>query len=176
MRRTTERPRSPLIRPLETRDPGSIDIRRETLEARVAATLESSSGPFPPPMFLERYDRIVPGIAEELMRSGIRRVDASTKIDLDESQAKQDIDRLGQHYAFAIVVFILVIATIWLLAGYPTPATILASTTVVALIIAFLGSSRIEQIAPHLTGRNAIQNNDETPTSEKSDKDIPTRP
>lgn len=110
------------------------------------------------------------------MRSGIRRVDASTKIDLDESQAKQDIDRRGQHYAFAIVVLILMIATVWLLAGHPTPATVLATTTVILLIIAFLGSSRIEQIAPHLTGRSATQNTDEAPTSEKTDKDILSRP
>lgn len=38
------------------------EIDEESIE-RIASIMEASSGPFPPPMFLERYERIVEGSA-----------------------------------------------------------------------------------------------------------------
>lgn len=126
------------------------EIDDESIQ-KIASIMEASSGPFPPPMFLERYEQIVKGSAKQLMDSGIRRVDATTEIDLLESRTKATIDLRGQHYALIVVVGLLVTATIWLVLGHAHAATILATSTIVALVIAFIGSTRIEKLAPYLS-------------------------
>ena len=118
-------------------------LDEESIE-RIASIMEASSGPFPPPMFLERYDQIVEGSAKQLMDSGIRRVDTTTEIILSESKTKNTIDLRGQLVALIVVILLLMTATIWLALDHAHAATILATSTIVALVIAFIGSTRIE--------------------------------
>jgi uncharacterized membrane protein len=124
-------------------------IDEESIQ-KIASIMEASSGPFPPPMFLERYEQIVEGSARQLMDSGIRRVEATTEIDLLESRTKTTIDLRGQIFALVVVMSLLITSTIWLALGHAHAATILATSTIVALVIAFIGSTRIEKVAPYL--------------------------
>lgn len=135
---------------------------------RIASIMEASSGPFPPPMFLERYEQIVEGSAKQLMDSGIQRVNATTEIELMESKTKITIDLRGQIFALVVVMSLLITSTIWLALGHAHAATILATSTIVALVIAFIGSTRIEKLAPYL-GRKRLDSgteDDDEKTSE----------
>ncbi len=120
---------------------------------QMAVRSEVSDGPYSPPSFLEGYDRISPGSGENILEVASRRVDATTTIMLRESEARIAIDRRGQLMAFGVVVLVLVVATLWLDMGYSTSATILASTLIISLVVAFLASSQIETVAPFITSR-----------------------
>lgn len=143
------------------------EIDEESIR-KIVSIMEASSGPFPPPMFLERYEQIVEGSAKQLMNSGIRRVDATTDIDLLESKTKTTIDLRGQVFALVVVMSLLITSTIWLALGHAHAATILATSTIVALVIAFIGSTRIEKVAPFL-GRGGAAPGTETDENETSE-------
>lgn len=141
------------------------------IERRVQMAIRSevSNGPYPPPSFLEGYDQIDPGSAGKILDVASRRVDATTQILLNESKSRIDIDRRGQLMAFVVVVIVLAVATIWVWLGHSTAGATLAVGLIIALVIAFIGSSRIEAVAPFITGR---KNQSGSETTDDADEEV----
>lgn len=68
------------------------------------------------------------------------------------------IDLRGRVFALVVVMSLLITSTIWLALGHAHAATILATSTIVALVIAFIGSTRIEKLAPYLSRKRPDSN------------------
>ncbi len=108
---------------------------------------EYSNGPYPPPSFVEGYEKAAPGMGREVLQAGIDRVRASTQMDIDDGNARRSIDMRGQIFAFSCVLVIVGAATLWVYWGNATEGAWIVGAVVVLLVVAFIGSSQIKDIA-----------------------------
>jgi uncharacterized membrane protein len=112
--------------------------------AVIQTSISFSSGPLPPPESLARYNEIVPGAAERILRMAETQSDHRKQLEnrTVDSQIRQS-DR-GQWLAFAIAIAFLIGAVITALYGHDTVAGILGGATVVSLAGAFI-AGKVQQ-------------------------------
>jgi len=117
---------------------------------RLAFRVEYSSGPYPPPAFVDGYDKEAPGMGREVLQAGIDRVRASIEKDVEDGKARRTIDACGQALDFVWVLLFVGFATLWVHWGYGTQGAWILGTVVVMVIVAFISSSQIAEIAKSL--------------------------
>ncbi|MBM4031486.1 MAG: DUF2335 domain-containing protein [Planctomycetes bacterium] len=128
---------------------------RSELLARVT---QFFSGPLPPPMILQAYDRLVPGAAKEMHEPALAR--ARHHMDMDrkaldaqaqDQQAARTQFRRGQNYAFVLSLFLIACGTAIIVLGHDEAGAGIIVANLVGLVLAFIwgrkpgASSRQEQ-------------------------------
>lgn len=116
---------------------------------RVVTTQQFHSGPIPPPDALERYDRIVPGAAERILRMAEAQAahahmieSAALQSDIEARRTAQGIEKRGQIFGLVLGLASLFFG-VWLaLSGHDWAATTLFATCAGALVTAFLGTRK----------------------------------
>lgn len=107
----------------------------------------SFSGPLPPPDLLREYEEILPGAAERIFAMTEQLAAAKAQ---DPALAKLAIETLAadvrrSHWmAFGSVVLSFAAVFVAMHLGYPRVASVIASTTVVGLVVAFIGGRFLE--------------------------------
>jgi uncharacterized membrane protein len=102
----------------------------------------SYSGPLPPAEDLRKYDEVLPGAAERIMKmaeaqSGHRR-DLEQRIIRIESRNSF----AGILFAAAICIIAVVISAVLILRGHETAGTIIGGTSLVGLVSVFIYGTR----------------------------------
>ena len=111
--------------------------------------LEQFSGPIPPPDTLERYERLVPGGAERILRMAEQEAEhgrALQRATLDADVAARsralEIEARGQLFALIVVVLGLAVTAALAATGHETAAAAVGGATLVSLATAFIGTYR----------------------------------
>ena len=129
-------------------NPGSshFGYRAEITHARY------TSVPLPDPDDLQRYQDLLPDAAERLMtlieqeskhRQSLEKLAMNAEI--DRNKQSQSLEKRGQTCALIISLSFGSLATAAILFGYPTAGTILGTSTVVSIVVAFLASGERNQ-------------------------------
>lgn len=118
------------------------------------AISQQYSGPIPPPAMLDQYDRIHPGLAEELVkfakdeqlhRQGLETMAVSGEISKDKR---------GQNYALIICLAVLAVGTVAIITDAPVVGGLLSGSTLTGLAYIFItgrkqkNSSQQDQSSP----------------------------
>jgi uncharacterized membrane protein len=112
--------------------PGQIDINEFLVEQWIGKS------PLPPPDILQRYDEVLPGATERLLRmvedeSAHRRKLENRQMDSEVAEAHR-----GQWMAFFITVFTIAIGAYTALQGAQVTGTFIGAGGVIALAAVFI--------------------------------------
>ncbi len=106
---------------------------------------EAHSGPLPDPRTLEHYNQIVPGAAERILIMAEKHADHYCQMEKDflaaqKKLADQDYKQKarGQLYAFLTSLIMTAFSAYALWSGHPKVAGAVGTTTIVALVMAFI--------------------------------------
>jgi len=94
-------------------------------------------GPLPPPAVLERYDRLLPGAAERILRMAEEEQTAGRDLATEVVRATATETRRGQYLAFAAVWAALRVTAYLGYLGHAFAASVVGGTTVVGLATVF---------------------------------------
>lgn len=119
------------------------------VEIRQTRVVEQYSGPIPPPDTMERYEALVPGAADRILRMAEREAEHGHALqrttlgaDIEARCEALAIERRGQLFALAVVVLSLGATVALALTGHEVPAAAVGGATLVSLATAFLGTRR----------------------------------
>ncbi len=99
---------------------------------------ESYSGPMPKPEHLERYDKVVPGAAKDIVEEFKANGAHIRKMETLATEGTIAKNKRGQNMAFLLVIIGLVVVTYLAINGQPAVAIVIAGTLLVAVITGFL--------------------------------------
>lgn len=116
----------------------ATETQREHVRKRLVALRGQFSGPLPPPAILEGYERICPGAAQRLIAIVEEEAAHRRKTNSHLIGAAISEGRRAQWMAFAIVFGFLIAGVILGINGHPVSGTILGSTGVGTIVVAFL--------------------------------------
>ncbi len=105
----------------------------------------SFSGPLPPPEVLKRFDEVVPGSAERIIKMAEGQF--AHRTELERKVISSDIARskLGQVLGFIIAIVGLICSVIISLYGNQIAGTILGVGTLASLVSVFMYGSRVRK-------------------------------
>lgn len=141
------------------RKPARIDpnVERIAPQTQQHAQIIASSfqGPLPPPAILEDYDRINPGLANEIVawardETKHRHAMEQKAISIDERLAKSYVREilLGQIFGFIIAMAFLGAAIYLALRGYELAAAALGSLGIGSIVVAFIAGRKGQRSEP----------------------------
>ena len=115
------------------------DAARQAVEHPAAEHLRIAQfrGPLPPPAVLERYDRLLPGAAERILRMAEKEQAAGRDFAIEVLRATATETRRGQYLAFAAVWAALGVTAYLGYLGHTFAASVVGGTTVVGLATVF---------------------------------------
>lgn len=99
-------------------------------------------GPLPPPAILEQFRQIVPDAPERIFRQWEAESDHRRSYEKSALAGEQSKIRRGQWFAFIFALAGLAVAGAAFYLGYPTGAGVIAGTTIVSVVGAFLFERR----------------------------------
>lgn len=99
---------------------------------------EVTFGPLPPPDILARYNQIIPGAAERILRMAEDDALHQRQMEQVALTARAREAARGQHYGLIIGVAALATSIVALLAGLEQAASVIGGTTVVGLVTVFV--------------------------------------
>jgi uncharacterized membrane protein len=102
-------------------------------------------GPIPHPQILSGYDQLVPGSAKRIMDWAERDLEHNRTMETTLLQVVSTERRRGQYCAVAVCTLAFSAASYCAYVGATTAAAIIGGTTVVSLVIAFLGSRQAQK-------------------------------
>ena len=114
-------------------------------QIRTVAFAEQISGPVPDPGSLERYEKVLPGLAERLIKLSETEVlhrrdqeqkQLATNIELARENQKEAFR--GQIFGFLIGISALITASVTAILGAPGTGGVIGGTAVVGLVAAFI--------------------------------------
>jgi uncharacterized membrane protein len=116
-------------------------------------THQQFSGPVPPPVILEDYDRIIPGAANRILEMAEKEAEHQRK--MEETALSEAIkeSKRGQNYGLVVTLAAFTTASFAIYTGAYTCASIIAGTTVVALVSVFV-TGRLMNSNSHTTQNN----------------------
>jgi len=118
---------------------------RQAVEHPAAGHLRIAQfrGPLPPPAALERYDRLLPGAAERILRMAEQEQAAGHTFASEVVGAAATETRRGQSFGFAAALAALGVTAYLGYLGHAFAASVVGGTTVVGLATVFaIGKSR----------------------------------
>ncbi|KKQ78166.1 MAG: hypothetical protein A3A96_00250 [Candidatus Zambryskibacteria bacterium RIFCSPLOWO2_01_FULL_39_39] len=109
---------------------GKMLVRQESFQ--------SFSGPLPPPEILERFNSIVPGAAERIIKMAEDQF--AHRVDLEKRVIKSDVERSkwGQILGFIISIFGLTVALFVSIKGQQWASSIIGGGTLASLVGVFM--------------------------------------
>ncbi|MEK7208567.1 MAG: DUF2335 domain-containing protein [Patescibacteria group bacterium] len=112
---------------------------------REVVVQHSFSGPLPPPEVLKRFDEVVPGSAERIIKMAEGQFTHRTE--LERKVIASDIARskLGQILGFVIAIVGLICSVIISMYGNQIAGTILGVGTLASLVSVFMYGSRVRK-------------------------------
>jgi uncharacterized membrane protein len=115
--------------------------KRNAFLAMVCARIDSYSGPLPRAEQVEIYNRCIPNGGDRLM--AVVEAQASSRKENERKlvDAKIRLDKTGQIFGFCIGIFGMTMGTIAACSGHDVFGGIVAGTTVVSLVSAFVVGS-----------------------------------
>jgi len=121
--------------------------RREKLVSAVAAYVVSKThcGPLPPPEDLAVYDQHIPGGADRIMKMAEKQSDHRIAIETRVISSQQLQSGLGQIFGLVIAVFGISSGAYVALQGHDAVGGVIAGTTVVSLVYAFISGQRAQR-------------------------------
>lgn len=129
------------LKALEKVEPNK-EKREKILVSLFSATFEAFSGPIPSPDTLRKYEEVLPGLAERIVKMAENQ--NSHRINLEDTvvTSQQKESRRGQHYGLLIGILGLATCVILSLSGHDAVATAIGSTTIVGLVTVFVVGKR----------------------------------
>ncbi len=110
-------------------------------ETRVAYIQAASfKGPLPPPALFERYDAVLPGSAERILRLAEKEQAHRQEWEMTVLRAQKSDVRRGQWMGFALGMTGMIVAAVCALYGLPYVAGASLGTVSVGILTAFLRS------------------------------------
>lgn len=111
-------------------------------QSKVVAMAEYRSGILPPPEEMERYEQLVPGLTDRLVKTYEKQV--QHRIEIEKTVIEGDSKRAnrGQNYSFIIVMAIICIAFYLMINGYNIAGLGSLLVGIGSLISIFIGTSR----------------------------------
>jgi uncharacterized membrane protein len=113
-----------------------------TIAAVVQAQVSQFISPLPDASILARYDQIVPGAAERILKLTEVQSAHRQRIESETLTAQIKESKRGQWIAAVISVLFLVGSVLVTLEGHNVVGTVLGGGTVATLVTAFIGSKR----------------------------------
>ncbi|MBF0108183.1 MAG: DUF2335 domain-containing protein [Magnetococcales bacterium] len=110
---------------------------RELVHANI-----SFEGPIPPPRIMEKYEELVPGSADRILRMAEKSVDFQHSMTRDALSLQANDTRRGQWFAFLVAFGALVAGVIAIPTGNPGTGAAIISTTLAGGIGTFIISRR----------------------------------
>lgn len=134
---------------------GNRELQREnsSLQQRLSASFQIT-GPLPPPITLEQYNRILPDAANRIISMAEREQEHRHKMQeklvdaqiIDKQQQRAE-RRLGQIFGFSIGVVVIVAGSATTVLGHPVVGGLFGSSGVIGLVFVFVYSRREQQKA-----------------------------
>ena len=117
---------------------------RQAVEHHAAGHLRIAQfrGPLPPPAVLERYDRLLPGAAERILRMAEREQAAGHRFASEVIKGAAVQTKRGQSFGFAAALATLGLTAYLGYLGHAFAASVVGGTTVVGLATVFAIGSR----------------------------------
>ena len=106
------------------------------------------AGPLPPPAVLERYESVVPGLAERIVASMEREQEHRHRIDRELIETHRVTFTRGQWIAALIAVLCMALAFVLGINGHSAPAIAFVTGGLGQVILAFLGSRETQRKEP----------------------------
>ena len=102
---------------------------------------ELFSGPLPHPDILARFDAVVPGAAERIIKMAENQ--SAHRIEIEKKVINSDIvnSKRGQIFGFVVAIFGLLSSFVLVLKGYQVVGTLLGGATLVSLVGVFVYGS-----------------------------------
>jgi uncharacterized membrane protein len=116
-----------------SQQPANTGTQSNSIEVR-----ETFSGPIPHPTILEEYEKIVPGAAERIIAMAESDMKHQQEMDREELRIAESQVKRGQISAFWLTIIALAVCIFALLMGSEMAASVIAGTTIVALVTAFV--------------------------------------
>lgn len=110
-----------------------------TAQAYAQILSASHEGPIPPPGLLAQYDQIAPGAAARIMNWAEEDLAHSRSMEREVLRTIAAERKRGQLSALSVAVIALASATVCAYLGAQVAAGIIGGTTVVGLVVAFIG-------------------------------------
>jgi uncharacterized membrane protein len=102
------------------------------------AVSEAWQGPLPPPASLRTFNEIVPGAAERILAVFEKQAEHRMRMETTVVTGRDRNMRRGQVFAFLVALSFLGGALYCAVLGYPTLAGVIAGSTLVSIVGAFL--------------------------------------
>ena len=114
-------------------------------QKEVVVTQHSFSGPLPPPEVLKRFDEVVPGSAERIIKMAEGQF--AHRTELEKKVINSDIarSRLGQILGFTIAIVGLVCSVVISMYGNQIAGAVLGVGTLASLVSVFMYGSRVRK-------------------------------
>jgi uncharacterized membrane protein len=126
---------------LKTRRGDVVDatplVRRVEHGLRVVQATVEHQGPLPPPEDLQRYDQVMPGLADRIVSMAEREQMHRHAMQEVSVRGGLDIAKRGQLLGFAIAIIVLGVALALVLLGHETAGTVIASVDLASLAAVF---------------------------------------
>lgn len=116
------------------------DDKRKVIIGALCAIEESSSfrGPLPPPEILKGYESILPGASERILKMAEKQQDHRMYIEKTIVERQTGQSGKGQTWGGILTVLFGIIALILGYTGHDVLAGIIATTTIISLVIVFV--------------------------------------
>jgi len=115
----------------------------------LAQAMQFFSGPLPPPVILEQYERLVPGAAKDMHELALAKARHHMEMDrtamgaqTQDLQAERAQFKRGQDRAFMLALVLIGCGTACILTGHDTAGAGIIVGTLVALVLAFIWGRR----------------------------------
>ena len=132
----------------EDRLPGEAEPALGPEQADVAA-LMMFTGPLPPPMILESYVRLVPGLAKEMHELTIAKARHEMEVEkiaaqakIEDRSAERNQFRRGQWLAFVLALTLIICGTACILMSHDWAGATIITGTLASLVLAFMWGKR----------------------------------
>ncbi len=126
-----------------------------------------SFSPFPTEEELSVLEKHAPGSPQRLIDATIDRIESRTENYRENGNVSRQINRRSQGFAISFAVVVLLVACYFAWLGDPTQAAVIATTLIVASIIAFLSGTDLKLVAPWILQKS------KSDVSEKSAQALP---
>lgn len=100
------------------------------------------SGPIPPPQILERYEDIVPGSAERILKMAENQADHRQAIEKRIVNSSVVNERLGLFFGFTIGLVAIGAGVFCIFNGYSLPGSFIGTGGIIGLVTVFIIGSK----------------------------------
>lgn len=105
-------------------------------------SVQTFSGPLPPPSVLKEFDLIVPGAAERIIKMAEGQFVHRTEIEKRVIESDISRSKWGQILGFMIAIFGLLVSLVTILRGQEIAGSIIGGGTLVSLVSVFMYGTR----------------------------------